>query len=138
MFKITREPILIERLIDQVKKEEDGCVVSFIGVVRNNANGKKVLYLEYDTYQELAEKKMSEIAEEIKKKWGITDVVIHHRIGKMEVNEVVVVIAVGSPHRKQAFEACEYAIDRIKQTVPIWKKEFFEDGEVWVEEYSHT
>lgn len=137
MFKVTDEPIIVEQIVDSVKTGEDGAVVTFVGLVRNNSNGKKVLYLEYDVYKEMAEKKLHEIGDEIKHRWGIADVAVCHRIGKMEVKEICVVIAVGAPHRKEAFEACQYAIDRLKHTVPIWKKEFFEDGEVWVEETPH-
>lgn len=137
MFKVTEEQILVEPLVDQVKRGEDGAVVTFVGLVRNNSNGKKVLYLEYDAYKEMAEKKLREIGNEIQAKWGLADVAICHRVGRMEVGETCVVIAVGAPHRKQAFEACHYAIDRLKQIVPIWKKEVYEDGEVWVEEAPH-
>lgn len=134
MFKITRDPIQVEPLISQVKKNEHGGIVTFIGTVRNNSNGKKVLYLEYDAYPEMAEKKFEQIAAEIKSKWGIKDIAIVHRIGRMEIGEVAVAIVVGSPHRKEAFEACQYAIDTIKQIVPIWKKEVGEDGEVWIDD----
>ncbi|MCX6013326.1 MAG: molybdenum cofactor biosynthesis protein MoaE [Chloroflexi bacterium] len=134
MFKITKDPIQIDPLISQVKKDEHGGIVTFIGTVRNNSNGKKVRYLEYDAYPEMAEKKFKQIATEIVAKWGIEDVAIVHRIGRMEVGDVVVLIVVGSPHRKEAFEACQYAIDTIKQIVPIWKKEVGEDGEVWIDD----
>ena len=134
MFKITRDPLVAESIIAEVNKSGNGGICAFVGTVRDNADGKSVLHLEYDAYPEMAEKKLAEIAAEIKDKWGLGDVSIVHRIGKMEIGEAAVVIAVGAPHRKEAFQACQYAIDRIKEFVPIWKKEYFTDGEVWVEE----
>ena len=134
MFKITKEPILAEAIIAEVNKGGNGGICTFVGTVRDNAEGKGVLHLEYDAYPAMAEKKLAEIAGEIKDKWGLSDVSIVHRIGKLEIGEAAVVIAVGAPHRAEAFAACQYAIDRIKEFVPIWKKEYFDDGEVWVEQ----
>jgi molybdopterin synthase catalytic subunit len=134
VFKITREPLSVELAVSEVNKSGNGGICTFTGTVRDNAEGKGVLHLEYDAYPAMAEKKLAEIASEIKDKWGLEDVSIVHRIGKLEIGEVAVVIAVGAPHRKEAFAACQYAIDRIKEYVPIWKKEYFEDGEVWVEQ----
>jgi molybdopterin synthase catalytic subunit len=134
VFKITSEPLSVESIIDEVNKSGSGGICTFIGTVRDSAEGKRVLHLEYDAYPAMAEKKLAEIAAEIKNKWGLTDVSVVHRIGKLDIGEAAVVIAVGAPHRKEAFAACQYAIDRIKEYVPIWKKEFFEDGEVWVEQ----
>jgi molybdopterin synthase catalytic subunit len=134
MFKITKEVLSADEVTKAVSKGGNGGICTFVGIVRNNAEGKKVLHLEYDAYPAMAEKKLAEIASEINDKWGLPDVAIIHRIGKLEIGEAAVVIAVGAPHRKEAFAACQYAIDRIKEFVPIWKKEFFEDGEIWVEE----
>ncbi|MFC1999117.1 molybdenum cofactor biosynthesis protein MoaE [Chloroflexota bacterium] len=134
MFKITKEPLSVESIIAEVNKSGNGGICTFVGTVRDNAEGKGVLHLEYDAYTEMAEKKLADVAAEIKDKWGLDDVAIVHRIGKLEIGEAAVVIAVGAPHRKGAFEACQYAIDRIKEYVPIWKKEFFEDGDVWVKQ----
>ena len=136
MFKITKEPLVAESIIAEVNKNGNGGICTFLGTVRDNAEGKGVLHLEYDAYAEMAEKKLADVAAEIKDKWGLDDVSIVHRIGKLNIGEVAVVIAVGAPHRYEAFAACQYAIDRIKEYVPIWKKEFFEDGEVWVEQSS--
>jgi len=136
VFKITREPLSVELAVSEVNKSGNGGICTFTGTVRDNAEGKGVLHLEYDAYPAMAEKKLAEIASEIKDKWGLEDVSIVHRIGKLEIGEAAVVIAVGAPHRKEAFAACQYAIDRIKEYVPIWKKEYFEDGEVWVEQSS--
>jgi molybdopterin synthase catalytic subunit len=111
--------------------------VIFDGIVRNNTSGRKTLYLEYDGYEPMALKKMKEIGAEIRKKWLVNHIGIVHRLGRLEIGEASVVIAITSAHRKIAFEACQHAIDTLKRIVPIWKKEFFEDGEVWVEgEYS--
>ena len=128
MIEITSKPITEQQVIDRVKKNTHGAVVTFTGIVRDNSEGKQVLYLEYQAYPEMAEKKLAEITTEIRKRWGIPDVDIIHRIGRIEIGDVAVVIAVGSPHRRAAFEACQYAIDRIKEIVPIWKKEFYADG----------
>ncbi len=134
MYKITKDPLAAKSIIAEVNKSGNGGICAFVGTVRDNAEGKAVLHLEYDAYPEMAEKKLAAIAGEIKDKWGLDDVSIVHRVGKLEIGEAAVVIAVGAPHRKEAFEACQYAIDRIKEFVPIWKKEYFADGEVWVEQ----
>lgn len=133
MFEITDQPIVAEPLIQQVRSDADGAVVTFLGVVRNVSQGKNVEYLEYDAYKEMAETKLRQIGEEVKAKWGLERLAIVHRIGRMEIGETSVIIAVASPHRKEAFDACEYAIDRLKEIVPIWKKEVAEDGESWIE-----
>jgi molybdopterin synthase catalytic subunit len=111
-----------------------GALVDFFGIVRDHARGRKVVGLEYHAYKPMAEKKLRQIGDEISEKWGIDAVAIVHRVGKLEIGDTAVVISVASPHRAEAFAACKYAIDRIKQIVPIWKKEFGEDGAEWVEE----
>ncbi|MDO8635231.1 MAG: molybdenum cofactor biosynthesis protein MoaE [Dehalococcoidia bacterium] len=131
-IELTDKPISPEAVTAKVLKDENGGVVTFLGTVRNSFEGKPVRYLEYEAYPEMALKKMEELAGEIQAKWGIDDVAITHRLGHLEIGEIAVVIAVASPHRKEAFEACEYAIDRLKETVPIWKKEAFVGGERWV------
>ncbi|MGE5620462.1 MAG: molybdenum cofactor biosynthesis protein [Sphingomonadaceae bacterium] len=131
-FEITDEPIDVNKVVEAVRSDEDGAVVTFVGTVRNENRGKKVLYLEYEAYPEMAAGKMREIGEEIASRWGLHHVAIVHRVGRMEVGEASVVIAVAAPHRDVAFEACRYAIDRLKETVPIWKKEAYADGEVWL------
>jgi molybdopterin synthase catalytic subunit len=131
MIQITKDPILAQPLIDRVNKNNEA-VVTFIGTVRNNADGKKVLYLEYEAFSEMAQKKLEEIAAEIRNRWKITDIEIVHRIGRIEIGENVVVIAIGSVNRSEALQACQYAIDRIKEVVPIWKKEFYEDSSNWI------
>ena len=131
MIQITKDPILAQPLIDRASKNSEA-IVTFIGTVRNNADGKKVLYLEYEAFSEMAQKKLEEIAAEIRNRWKICDIEIVHRIGRIEIGENVVVIAIGSVNRSEALQACQYAIDRIKEVVPIWKKEFYEDSSSWI------
>jgi molybdopterin converting factor subunit 1 len=132
-FAVTKGPLDPQALVDSVRKDESGAVALFCGVVRNNNRGRRVLHLEYEAYPSMAEKKMREIADEIRSRWQISDVAIQHRVGRMEVGETSLLVAVSAPHRREAFEACHHAVDRIKQIVPVWKKEVFEGGEVWVE-----
>ena len=133
VFQIVRDSIHLEALVEQLRQPEDGAIVVFDGIVRNNTKGRKTVYLEYEGYEPMALKKMREIAERIKQKWKIHRIGIVHRLGRLEIGEASVVIGITSAHRDIAFEACRFAIDTLKKTVPIWKKEFFEDGEVWVE-----
>lgn len=133
MFKITSEVITGAEVREAVESPDAGAVVLFFGTVRNNTDGRPVSCLEYEAYPPMAEKKMSEIAEEIAEKWGITRVAMIHRVGKLEIGEVSVAVGVASPHRKDGFEACQYAMNRLKQIVPIWKREIWADGEAeWV------
>lgn len=132
-FKITEASISPDALYGEVLQDHHGAVVTFCGVVRNHANNKRTQYLVYEAYPEMAEKKMAEIGAEISARWQIEDLGILHRVGRLEIGEISVLIAVASPHRAQAFEACRYAIDRLKEVVPIWKKEVGENGEEWVE-----
>lgn len=133
IFKVTENPVVPDDLYRQVLQDSNGAVVTFCGVVRNHANNKPTRYLVYEAYPEMAEKKMAEIGAQIAAKWAIEDVGIVHRVGRLGIGEISVLIAVSAPHRAEAFEACRYAIDRLKETVPIWKKEVGEDGEEWVE-----
>ena len=133
MFKIITETITGEEVREAVEGPDAGAVVLFLGTVRNNTDGRPVKCLEYEAYPPMAEKKMAEIAQEISDKWGIDRVAMVHRVGKLEIGEVSVAVAVASPHRKDGFEACRYAMDRLKQIVPIWKREVWADGEAeWV------
>ncbi len=133
MFAITREPLDPGPLVEAVRRDESGAVVLFYGVVRNENLGRSVRYLEYDAYEEMALKKLREVADEVRAKFPVTGVGVLHRIGRLQVGETSLLVAVSSGHRKEAFEACHYAVDRIKETVPIWKKEVWEDGSEWVE-----
>ena len=133
MFKITSDEIELGDVIRAVETGDAGAIVHFLGVVRNNTEGREVSYLEYEAYPPMAEKKMAEIAQEIHEKWGLDRVAIIHRVGRLEIGEVSVAVAIASPHRKDAFEACHYAMNRLKQIVPIWKREVWTDGEEeWV------
>lgn len=132
MIEITHEAIEMQLVINKVKKSAYGAVATFIGTVRDNSEGKQVLYLEYETYPDMAKKKLTEIAIEIQARWDSIDVAIVHRVGRLEIGETAIVIAVGSAHRLEAFQACQHAIDRIKEIVPIWKKEFYENGSAWI------
>ncbi|GAA0893430.1 molybdenum cofactor biosynthesis protein MoaE [Fulvivirga kasyanovii] len=132
MIKITEHPLNPDDITSTVFSNEAGAVNVFIGTVRATTQDKKVVRLEFETYLNMAIKEIEKIIEAMKNKWPVHHVVVHHRIGTLTVGEIAVVIAVSSPHRKEAFAACQYAIDTLKETVPIWKKEIFEDGEVWV------
>lgn len=133
MFELTTEPLSIQIVNDIVKRASDGAVVTFDGIVRNNFDGRSVTALEYEAYAEMAEKKMEDIGAEVKRKFDIGHIAMVHRIGHLEIGESSIVIAVAAPHRHAAFEACAYAMDRVKEDVPVWKKEFFADGNThWV------
>jgi molybdopterin synthase catalytic subunit len=133
MFRLVREPISLELLRDSLLQPEDGAVAIFEGVVRNHARGKKVRYLEYHAYESMALRKLEEVGERAKKEFAIREIGIVHRLGRLEHGECSVAIVVTAAHRGPAFEACRFAIDTLKKTVPIWKKEYYEDGGVWIE-----
>jgi len=133
LFEVTPEPLDPQRLVEKVRRDESGAVVLFLGVVRDNSQGRRVLYLEYDAYPEMAERVMREIAGEAMERWPLTDVAIQHRTGRLEIGETSLLVAVSAPHRKEALEACQQLVDRFKEVVPIWKKEVWEGGEVWIE-----
>src|SRR3972149_2348275 len=126
MFKIVKEEINLNEIIQFVSDPKAGAITTFLGVTRGESENRKVLYLDYDAYEEMAIKKMEEISNEIKEKWKALKIAIVHRIGRLKVGEASVGIAISTPHRKEGFEACKYAIDRIKEIAPIWKKEAWE------------
>ena len=130
---IVDTPIDEREVVQQAASPGAGAISTFHGVVRDNSLGRKVLYLEYEAYPPMAIREMEKIESEVRERWKIEKMAIYHRIGRCEIGEASVIIAVSSPHRREAIEACHYAIDRLKQTVPIWKKEFWEGGEVWIE-----
>ena len=132
MIRISRDVLDAEEITATVCAPDKGGVVTFLGTVRDHTGGKRVLYLEYEAYKEMAEKMLDRIAEEVVERWDDTVVSIAHRLGRMEVGEISLVVAAASPHRAEAFSACQYVVNRIKENVPIWKKEAFEGGEVWV------
>ena len=131
MIEITNEVLDPVAVAAKVSRGTNGAVVTFLGVTRNFTGDRQVLRLAYEAYRPMADTKLAEVADEMRNRWPV-EVAISHRLGTLEIGEASLVVAVGSPHRKDAFEACHYSIDRIKQIVPIWKKEFFADGEVWV------
>ena len=132
MFRVVDGPIDHIALEDEVRTDADGAVIVFRGVARRYSRGRDVVHLEYEAYPEMAEKVMAQIADEMKERWPISGVAIVHRTGVLEIGQASVAIAVASPHRGEAFEAAKYAIDRLKQIVPIWKKEVWSDGSQWI------
>lgn len=133
MHEIVHDILDARKLVQKISSHNDGAVVTFAGTVRGSNQGKKVIFLEYEAYPKMALKMMKRIEDEIDENWGIKSVAIQHRVGRLNVGETSVVVVVSAPHRDDAFAACQYAINRLKKIVPIWKKEIFEDGEVWVE-----
>jgi molybdopterin synthase catalytic subunit len=133
MIQLTDQPINPTYLLAQVGDDGSGGVVLFLGRVRDNSRGEKVIALEYEAYESLALKQMAHIAEEVSKRWPVRGIAMVHRTGYLKVGEISVAIAVACAHRGDAFDACRYAIDTLKKTVPIWKKEFRPDGSYWVE-----
>lgn len=131
-FEIVEGPIEIQKYADYVLHAGAGAVTIFTGNVREWTRGVRTLYLAYEAYIPMAEKKLAEIGAEMEGKWPDVKVAIVHRIGELKISDIAVLIAVSSPHRKAAYEANEYAIERIKEVVPIWKKEIWEDGEEWI------
>jgi molybdopterin synthase catalytic subunit len=140
MFKIVDGPIDEIVLEDEVRTDADGAVIVFRGVARRQSRGRDVVHLEYEAYPEMAEKVMAQIGDEMRARWPISRVAMVHRTGVLEIGQASVVIAVSAPHRREAFEAASYAIDRLKQNVPIWKKEVWSDGSQWIgwEHESHA
>ena len=133
IIQLTREPLDRHALVEAVTHASVGGIVIFEGVVRDNARGKQVRYLEYDAYIEMAKEQIRAIVAEAERRWGVERVAVAHRFGRLEIGEASVIIVVAAPHRVEAFEACRYIIDTLKTTVPIWKKEVATDGEEWVE-----
>jgi molybdopterin synthase catalytic subunit len=132
MFRVVREPIDLQEAVRWVTDASAGAIATFIGTTRNNNEGRKVIALDYDAYPEMAEKELKRIGDDAQKKWRIERMAIVHRVGPVQITEASVVIAVSAAHRDDAFQACRFAIEEIKKTVPIWKKEVFEGGEVWI------
>ena len=131
-IKISSEALSLKDCYDFVLEDNCGGIAVFVGTVRDSTENKAVMNLEFSAYEPMAIKEMEKIAQQAVDTFGIVKIAIHHATGNLGIGEVPVIIAVSSPHRDAAFKACQYAIDTLKQTVPIWKKEYFEDGEVWV------
>jgi molybdopterin synthase catalytic subunit len=132
-IEITDDVIFATEIAEEIKAGADGAVCVFDGIVRDNTRGRKTQYLDYEAYREMALQKMEALAEEAKEKFGVRDVALVHRLGRLYVGETSVLIAVASAHRGAAFDACRWLIDTLKKTVPIWKKEQFEDGAIWAD-----
>jgi molybdopterin synthase catalytic subunit len=132
VFKVVDGPIDDLDLTASVRTDADGAVVQFRGVARRQSRGRAVVHLEYEAYPEMAEQQMADIGAEIERRWPGARVAIVHRTGVLEIGQASVVIAVATPHRAEAFAACQFAIDKLKETVPIWKKEVWSDGSQWI------
>ena len=137
-YWISEKPLNIQEVVDLVVRPEAGAINTFIGTVREFTEGKQTLFLEYQAYASMAEKKMKEIGMEIDKKWPGSKTAMAHRVGRLNISEIAVVIAVSTPHRASSYEASRYAIERMKEMVPIWKKEHWEDGEEWIGDQKET
>lgn len=134
--KISKEPLNPNNSFDLAAHDNTGCINIFLGKVRNRSYGKIVKYLDYEVYENMALSEMQKIAKKAKKRWDIEDIIVHHREGRVKAGEIPVLVAVTASHRKDAIIACKYIIDTLKKTVPIWKKEVFENGEEWVSNHS--
>jgi len=134
MIEVTAKPISPELVVSKVKTDGSGCVVTYVGLIRDYSRGKPVLSVEYEDVTGRAEDSLREIADEVKQKWQLENVAICHRTGKLKVGDINLVVAIASGHRGEGFAACQYAIDRFKQKLPTRKKETYRDGSVWVEE----
>ncbi len=131
-FRLTAGPLSIEAVVEEVRTDEAGAVATFVGTVRRRSRDRDVVRLEYEAYEGMAEQVMAEIAHQLSDRYDVSAVAIHHRTGPVEIGEPSVVIAVSAPHRQDALAACKDAIDTLKERVPLWKKELYEDGEEWV------
>ena len=131
-FRVTEEQLSLQAVVDEVRSDEAGAIATFIGTTRLQSRGRTVLHLDYEAYEEMAEQVMAQIARELKGRYDLREIAIHHRTGRVEIGEASVVMAVSAPHRQDALAACKDAIDTLKQTVPLWKKEVYEGGEEWV------
>jgi molybdopterin synthase catalytic subunit len=131
-FRVTEEPLSLDAAVAEVADERAGGIATFTGTVRRQSRGREVLYLEYEAYAEMAEDVIAQLATELDESHDLCGISIHHRVGRVEIGEPSVVIAVSAPHRQAALAACREAIDRLKETVPLWKKEVYEGGEEWL------
>ncbi len=134
MVKITSEPISPELVVNSVKTDSSGCVVTYVGLIRDRSRGKPVLSVEYSDAYGTAESRLKEIVSKTRGKWRLNDMAMHHRLGELKVGDIALVVAVSSAHRQEGFAACQYAVDQFKQKLPTRKKETYRDGSVWVEE----
>jgi molybdopterin synthase catalytic subunit/molybdopterin converting factor small subunit len=131
-FRLSAEPLSVDAAVDEVRSDRAGAIATFTGTTRVQSRGRTVLHLDYEAYEEMAEQVMAQIAEELKDRYDLCEIAIHHRTGRVDIGEASVVIAVSAPHRQDALAACKDAIDTLKEQVPLWKKEFYEGGEEWI------
>jgi molybdopterin synthase catalytic subunit len=131
-FRLSEKPLSLERAVDEVRAEDAGAIATFVGTTRRSSRGRSVVHLEYEAYVGMAEQEMERIAADLKSRYDLVEVAIHHRIGRVGIGETSVVIAVSAAHRGDALAACRDAIDTLKETVPLWKKEVYEGGEEWI------
>jgi molybdopterin synthase catalytic subunit/molybdopterin converting factor small subunit len=131
-FRLGTERLSLDAVVDEVRSDQAGAIATFVGTTRVQSRGRTVLHLDYEAYEEMAEQVMSEIAADLKERYDICEIAIHHRTGRVEIGETSVVIAVSAPHRQDALAACRDAIDTLKEQVPLWKKEVYEGGEEWI------
>jgi molybdopterin synthase catalytic subunit len=131
-FLLSDEPLSLDRVVDEVRSDEAGAIATFTGTTRVRSRGRTVTHLDYEAYEGMAEQVMEEIADALRARYELTEIAIHHRIGRVTIGETSVVIAVSAPHRQDALAACKDAIDELKERVPLWKKEVYEGGEEWI------
>jgi MoaE-MoaD fusion protein len=131
-FRLSKSPLSLEPVVDEVRSDRAGAIATFVGTTRVQSRDRTVLHLDYEAYEQMAEQVMAEIAAELKERYDLCEIAIHHRTGRVEIGEASVVIAVSAPHRQDALAACKDAIDTLKERVPLWKKEFYEGGEEWI------
>ena len=131
-FRLTADPLSLDEAVREVQQDGAGAIATFTGTVRNRSRERDVVSLEYEAYEGMAEQTMAELAAELERRYDVCEIAIHHRVGRVEIGEASVVIAVSAPHRADALAACREAIDTLKQTVPLWKKEVYEGGEEWI------
>jgi MoaE-MoaD fusion protein len=131
-FRLSAEPLSLDAVVDEVRSDEAGAIATFTGTTRVQSRGRSVVHLDYEAYEEMAEQVMAQVAEELKGRYDLCEIAIHHRTGRVDIGEASVVIAVSAPHRQDALAACKDAIDTLKKRVPLWKKEFYEGGEEWI------
>jgi MoaE-MoaD fusion protein len=131
-FRLSEQPLSLEAAVDEVRRDEAGAIATFVGTTRRRSRGRDVLHLEYEGYEGMAEQVMEQLSEQLKGRHDLSEIAIHHRVGRVEIGETSVVIAVSAPHRADALAACREAIDELKVSVPLWKKEVYEGGEEWI------
>jgi molybdopterin synthase catalytic subunit/molybdopterin converting factor small subunit len=131
-FRLSAEPLSLDAVVDEVRSDQAGAIATFIGTTRVASRGQTVLHLDYEAYEEMAEEVMGGIAKDLRRRYDLCEIAIHHRTGRVDIGEASIVIAVSAPHRQDALAACKEAIDTLKERVPLWKKEFYEGGQEWI------